>query len=277
MTIQGLLDFGADKLKLNKIKSSNLKSKILLMFVLNKQKEYLIINNKKQILKEEENNYKKYLQQLVDGKPIQYITNMQEFFKLNFFVNENVLIPRQDTENLVEEVLKISKGKDNILDLCTGSGAIAISLFKNIANAKIIATDISKKAIEIAKINAENNNANIQFIISDLFEKVKDNKFDIIVSNPPYIKSSEIEKLDNEVRNEPKLALDGGADGLEFYKKIINASHKYLKKDGYLCLEIGYDQKESVINILNNTNMYYNIYTKQDLARLDRIIVAELI
>lgn len=275
MTIQELLDFGTNKLKGNKIESSNLKSKMLLMFVLNQTKEYLIANSKEQVSEELEKAYTRYLQQLEDGKPIQYITNVQEFFKLNFFVNEDVLIPRQDTEILVEEVLRISKEKSKILDLCTGSGAIAVALAKNIAEANTTATDINKRSLEVAKINAKNNNVNIQFLYSDLFESIKDNDFDIIISNPPYIETDEIENLSREVRNEPKIALDGGIDGLDFYKKIAEKAYDYLKKDGYLCLEIGYNQKRSVIDILNSTKMYYNISVKQDLAGLDRVVVAQ--
>lgn len=200
--------------------------------------------------------------------------------KMNFFVNEDVLIPRPDTEILVEEVIEITKRltRPKILDLCTGSGAIAISIAKYAENAVLFASDISKNAIEVAKKNAKANNVEdkIEFIESNLFEKIPQTKFDIIVTNPPYIKRSEISKLDIDVQNEPNIALDGGIDGLDFYRKIANKAYDYLKYNGYLCMEIGYDQKEFVLDILNYENRYSNTYSKKDLYGNDRIIVTRV-
>ncbi len=200
--------------------------------------------------------------------------------KMNFFVNEDVLIPRPDTEILVEEVIEITKRltRPKILDLCTGSGAIAISIAKYAENAVLFASDISKNAIEVAKKNAKANNVEdkIEFIESNLFEKIPQTKFDIIVTNPPYIKRSEISKLDIDVQNEPNTALDGGIDGLDFYRKIANKAYDYLKYNGYLCMEIGYDQKEFVLDILNYENRYSNTYSKKDLYGNDRIIVTRV-
>lgn len=138
----------------------------------------------------------------------------------------------------------------------------------------ITASDISNKALEVAKINAKNNNVEIEFIESDLFNEIN-KKFDIIVSNPPYIKTDVIDKLSLEVQNEPHIALDGGQDGLDFYKKIINNAYKYLETEGYLALEIGYDQKQKVIEIIENSNKYKEIYSKKDLAGNDRIVVCK--
>ena len=165
-----------------------------------------------------------------------------------------------------------------ILDLCTGSGAIAISLAKYIENSEITAVDISKKALNIAKKNAINNNVQNQmtFVESDLFEKIKKEKYDIIVSNPPYIRKNIIKNLDKEVQREPRIALDGGYDGLDFYRKIINKSDEYLKFKGYLCLEIGYDQKIDVIELIENEEKYINTYCKKDLYGNDRVIVTKL-
>ena len=181
---------------------------------------------------------------------------------------------------MVEEVINISKkiNAKKILDLCTGSGAIAISLAKYIENSEITAVDISKKALEIARTNAKNNDVEnqITFVESDLFKNLKEDKYDVIVSNPPYIKREVIKKLNKDVQKEPIIALDGGYDGLDFYRKIINESEKYLKFNGYLCFEIGYDQKEDVIGIIKNKERYINTYSKKDLYGNDRIIITKL-
>ena len=192
---------------------------------------------------------------------------------LDFFVDENVLIPQPDTEILVEEVLKISKlynKKINILDLCTGSGAIAVSLAKYIKDVNIIATDISENAIEIAEKNAIKNNAEnkIKFVVSDMFKNIE-NKFDIIVSNPPYIETKEIEKLSKEVKNEPIIALDGGNDGIKYYKIIADNYNKFLNIGGYLLLEIGYNQGESVSKLFKNSEI------KKDLSGNNRVILVK--
>ena len=164
------------------------------------------------------------------------------------------------------------------MDLCTGSGAIAISLAKYIENSAITAVDISKKALNVAKKNAINNNVQnqITFVESDLFEKIKKEKYDIIVSNPPYIRKNIIKTLDKEVQREPRIALDGGYDGLDFYRKIINKSDEYLKFKGYLCLEIGYDQKIDVIELIENEEKYIDTYCKKDLYENDRVIITRL-
>ena len=200
--------------------------------------------------------------------------------KMDFYVDENVLIPRPDTEILVEEVINIANKIENpvILDLCTGSGAIGISIAKNVKDAKVYAIDISEKALEIAKRNAEDLKVKkkVNFIKSDLFEKLKKMKFDIIVSNPPYIKKEDINYLSEEVQKEPKIALDGGSDGLDFYRKIVKQGYEYLKLGSYLCFEIGFDQKIDVIEIIENENKYIDTYCKKDLYGNDRIIVTKV-
>lgn len=276
LNIQEIQKYCIDKLRENNIEDYNLKTKLLICKVIDKPKEYLIIHDKEKLDEENVFEIKNNIEKIIEGFPIQYITENQEFMGLNFFVNENVLIPQPDTEILVEEIIDITKKieKPEILDLCTGSGAIAVSLKKHIETSDISASDISDKALEVAKINAKNNNAKVDFIKSDMFENIY-KKFDIIVSNPPYIRTENIKELSMEVQKEPHIALDGGQDGLDFYRKIINNAYKYLQENGYLALEIGYDQKEKVIELIENSNQYKEIYSKKDLAENDRIIVCK--
>lgn len=204
--------------------------------------------------------------------PLQYIINKQNFYGLDLYVNESVLIPRYDTENIVDCIVKDFEGSKDIsvLDLCTGSGCIAISLKKH-GFKKVFALDISDKALEVAKHNAYIHNADITFIKSDLYKELpNDIRFDLIVSNPPYIRTGEIEKLDDEVKDfEPKLALDGGKDGLDFYKKILNLSKDFINKNGSLYFEIGYDQAKDVVDLAKKEG-YYNIKIIKDLSGKDR-------
>ena len=226
-------------------------------------------------------NFLKKFGRLVNGEPIQYITNMQEFMKLKFYVDNRVLIPQPDTEILVENVISIVENiqKDcqkeiKILDLCTGSGIIGVCLKKNLQNVKVHASDISECALDVAKKNSIQNNVDISFIKSDLFDNINE-KFDVIVSNPPYIESSTLEGLPMEVKNEPKIALDGGKDGLDFYRKIIKEAPNFLNKSGYLSLEIGYNQKDAVEKLLK-TYKYKDIQIKKDLSNIDRVIISEI-
>ena len=277
MNIQEIQKYVVDKLKENNIDDCNLKSKLLISTLINKPKEYLIIHDTEELEEEKILEIKNNVDKIIQGYPIQYITENQEFMGLNFLVNENVLIPQPDTEVLVEEVLNIVKTieEPKILDLCTGSGAIAVALKKLLVGlSEITASDISSKALEVAKINAKNNNAEIEFIEADLFNGI-DKEFNIIVSNPPYIKTEVISELSLEVQNEPHIALDGGQDGLYFYRNIINNAYKYLACEGYLALEIGYDQKQEVEELIKNTNKYKEIHSKKDLARNDRIVICK--
>lgn len=278
MKIEELLRCGKEKLEKQKVEDASITSRILMQYVLKIDRNKLIINKNDNVDINKENEYKEYIEKIIKGKPVQYITNNQEFMKLNFYVDENVLIPQPDTEILVEKVIKSIDIMENIeiLDMCTGSGCIGISLAKNIKNTKVTLVDISKEAIEIAKKNAIQNEVEnkITFIQSDMFENVK-GKFDIIVSNPPYIKTDIIQTLDKQVQNEPHIALDGGEDGLDFYKILINEAHKYLKKDGKIFLEIGYDQKQEVENLTKQSKHYKKIETIKDLSQNDRVIILE--
>ena len=280
MTISELIKKGIIELKNGNIEEPKLKARLLMQYVLNKSRQNVIVNDREELDNIKEKQYLEEIKILKKGVPIEHITHQKEFMKLSFFVDKNVLIPRQDTEILVEEVINIAK-KNNakkILDLCTGSGAIAVSLAKYLPQAEITAIDISNDALKIAKKNAISNNVQnqITFISSDMFTNLGEEKFDIIVSNPPYIKTNVIKNLDIQVQNEPYIALDGGKDGLDFYKKIINESYQYLKYNGYLCLEIGFDQKIDVIELIENTESFTGTYSKKDLFDNDRIIVTRL-
>ncbi len=273
MTIKEAIKYGSDLLKENKIEDYSIKVKILISFITGIKKDILINYEDVEILDNKLEIYIYNLNKIIEGVPIQYITKKQEFMGLDFFVDENVLIPQPDTEILVEEVLKISKlynKKINILDLCTGSGAIAVSLAKYIKDVNIIATDISENAIEIAEKNAIKNNVEnkIKFVVSDMFKNIE-NKFDIIVSNPPYIETKEIEKLSKEVKNEPIIALDGGNDGIKYYKIIADNYNKFLNIGGYLLLEMGYNQGESVSKLFKNSEI------KKDLSGNNRVILVK--
>ena len=280
MTIKQALIKGVTILKLEKISTPKLKARLLLQYVLKKPRQYLIVYDNQKLTEKEEQDYLTYIELLAQGEPIEHITHQKEFMKLNFYVDENVLIPRQDTEVLVEEVTKIAKKirAKKILDLCTGSGAIAVSLAKYLENVELTALDISGKALDIAIANAKNNHVQdkIIFVESNLFQDLGQEKYDIIVSNPPYIKRKELETLDREVKREPRLALDGGEDGLDFYRKIIDRGYEYLKYGGYICLEIGYDQKEEVMQIIENRKQYKDTYCKKDLYDNDRVVVTRL-
>ena len=279
MKIKDAIKSAKEILDNNNINDSSQKARRLLAFVLNVEKEYLMIHENEKIDSKIYDVYLKKIERLKKHEPIQYILENQEFMGFNFYVYKNVLIPQPDTENLVEEVINIvQKNKLNqpkILDLCTGSGAIAISIAKLLKGSIVYGSDISKEALKIAENNSISNQANVLFIKSDMFKNIfKEYRFNIIVSNPPYIETETIKTLDKDVQNEPHLALDGGEDGLKYYREIAKNAKNYIENDGFLALEIGYNQRQAVEKILES-NGYKNIYSRKDLSGNDRIIICQ--
>lgn len=220
---------------------------------------------------EQQSEYEIAIRKRAERIPLQYITGEQEFMGLNFKVNSNVLIPRQDTETLVEEALKICQPGMRLLDLGTGSGCVIISLMKNAHGMTAIGSDISKQALLVAKENGKLHEVDIDWVRSNLFENIN-GRFDLIVSNPPYIAQADLLELMPEVRDfEPVGALDGGADGLDFYRRIVAGSKDHLNQDGYLYLEIGYDQGPAVTNMMCAAG-YREVTVVKDLARHERVV-----
>lgn len=239
---------------------------------------YIRLNLDKSLNDEQEKYFLEMMKDRLNERPIAYIIGNREFMGLDFFVKEGVLIPRPDTETLVEELVNICNNKTglNILDIGTGSGAITVSLAKYLDKSHIVSVDISDIALEIAAKNAISNKVDerIDFIKSDVFSNVsKEQKFDIIVSNPPYIRKEDIKGLDRQVKDfEPYNALEGGEDGLDFYRKITEESRDFLKKNGMLAYEVGHDQSSDVSKIMQQ-NGFEDIYTKQDLQGFERVVI----
>ncbi len=245
-------------------------ARFLLLDCYNLKSSDLIINKNKEI---NEKPYFEMLEKRISGIPVQYITGKTEFMSLDFNVNENVLIPRQDTELTVEKIIEDYKGERvKILDICTGSGCIAISLAKYL-KAEVFAFDISKKALEVAESNNKLNKTEVKFFKDNALEPVNENTgFDVVVSNPPYIERETVEGLESKVKDfEPRLALDGGIDGLDFYRKITPYAKKVLKGGGRLYFEIGFNQGESVSKILKE-NGFENVTVEKDYNDKDRLV-----
>ena len=270
MNMEQLLQTGEDLLFRSEIMDWKLDAWYLMEFYFHLDRVSFWVNKTKLVSDEEAREYLTFIKMRGEHIPLQYITGEQEFMGLPFKVNENVLIPRQDTECLVEKVMTYCKSK-KVLDMCTGSGCIAISIQKLGQAMETVGVDISQKALEVAKENARANEVCVKWIQSNLFESVT-GKYDIIVSNPPYIESEVVNKLMPEVRvHEPRLALDGKEDGLFFYQSIIEKAKDYLTKDGRIFFEIGYNQGESVKKLLEKAH-FIEIEVIKDLCGLDRIV-----
>lgn len=271
MNYRESLEWGTGVLSQAGIDTAKLDAWYLLQMVCKIERSYYYLHEEDEIAAEESREYEIAVQKRAERVPLQYITGEQEFMGLNFRVNSNVLIPRQDTETLVEETLKYCNKDTKVLDMCTGSGCIIISLVKNASGIIPYASDISKQALLVAKENGKDHEVSVEWIRSDLFENIT-GTFDVIVSNPPYIPTDVIPGLMPEVRDfEPIDALDGRADGLHFYREIISKSPQYLNSDGMLCLEIGCEQGQAVAELMSEAG-YTDIEIIQDLAHLDRVV-----
>ena len=271
------LNFGSKLLKKNKIISYNLDSELLLSNILNLSREKLLINLDKSLNKENYYAYKKLLRRRKENEPMAHILKIKEFWKYKFSVNENVLIPRPETELIVEQMLKMigSKSSKSILDVGTGSGCIIISILKERQNCSGTAVDICKKALKVALFNAKMHHLQnkIKFINIDI-DKFNMNNYDFILSNPPYINEIDLKRLDKDVRlYEPLIALKAGVDGLSEIKKIILKSKKLLKINGKLIFEIGYNQINNVAKLLNENGYYINKVCR-DIKSYPRVVVS---
>ena len=277
MNIEIAIKNASLKLKKNKISSALLDSELLLSKVIKKDRNYILLNLDKKLDQNDQNNFRDLIKKRSKGKPLAYLTGIKSFWKCDFQVNEKVLIPRPDSAIIVEQVLKIYKNKDylNFLEVGVGSGCIALSILKEKKFFLGTGVDLSQGSIDICKYNANKLGVSnrIKLLKSDV-DNLNFGKYDLIVSNPPYIKKFDLKKLNKEVINyEPKLALDGGLEGLSVIRKVIRKSSELIKLNGKLILEIGYDQREPVIKMLNENNFYNNKILK-DLAKNDRCIIS---
>ena len=275
MTYKETIDLGIRILELAGIEEAENDAWLLLSKECKMNRTAYYMHMKDEILPEQLNEYKGLIKKRAERVPLQYITGEQEFMGITFHVNSNVLIPRQDTETLVEEAIKLVEPGMSILDMCTGSGCIIISILKKCSGIQGTGSDISKQALNVAKENAKLNNVAVDFERSDMFENLSD-KYDMIVSNPPYIKSDVVPTLMPEVCEfEPLDALDGHEDGLYFYRKIIKECKSFLKEDGKILFEIGNDQGQAVSDMLTYAG-FRNVGVIKDLAHNDRVVVGML-
>jgi len=281
ITLIEALNAASDYLKNKRIKSARLNSELLLAHILNCKRLELYLSFDRPLQKNETDSYRELLKRRGTFEPLQYIIGKVEFYGLEFVVNSAVLIPRPETELLVEAIIESAKTDHgiNILDIGSGSGNISIALAKNIPNCKVIGIDISEEAIEISKRNAELNKVEnqVMFVNKDVSNgiEIKENRFDIVVSNPPYVSLEDFVSLDSELRLfEPKIALTDEGDGLSFYRKIVPLSGSLLNNTGKIFLEIGAGQSEAVKQLLIDSD-YNNINVKKDYSDIERIIVGE--
>lgn len=271
MTYQEIFKWGCEQLAEAGIEEASLDARLLLEEVCGTDRNYMLVHGKEEVTLQQEAGYRDFIAKRKSHIPLQHITGYQEFMGLRFKVTGDVLIPRQDTETLVEEVMRYLHDGMHILDLCTGSGCILLSLLQYSNDCVGVGSDISGKALSVARENAQSLNKEADFIQGDLFENVE-GKYEIIVSNPPYIPTQVIPTLMEEVKDhEPVGALDGKEDGLYFYKKIIDEAENYLYPGGMLFFEIGCEQAADVSDYMTKAG-YCEVTVCKDLAGLDRVV-----
>ena len=271
MTYRELYDWGSAQLTEAGIAEASLDARLLLEEVCGTDRGYMLVHGDNPVTDLQAGAYREYISRRKSRIPLQHITGYQEFMGLRFQVTEDVLIPRQDTETLVEEVMRYLHDGMRILDMCTGSGCILLSLLHYSNDCVGVGSDISQKAIAVAKTNAESLGKEATFVQGDLFEPIE-GKFDFIVSNPPYIPTKVIETLEAEVKDhDPISALDGMEDGLYFYRKIVDRAGEYLYPGGMLFFEIGCEQAEDVKKMMTEAG-YHDVTVCKDLAGLDRVV-----
>ena len=276
MNINSAIIQGAKVLKDNFIKNSYLDSEILMTKTIQKDRKYILLNNKKDLDTKDLNTFKELIKKRSIGKPIAYLTNKKFFWKSEFILSDDILIPRPDTELVIEKVLDLTvyKKKINILEIGVGSGCMLLSILKERKSFYGTGIDISKSCLNISKLNAIKLKVSSKLkLYQSNVDKFNIGKYDLIISNPPYIKKFALKYLEKDVANfEPKLALDGGLDGLSAIRKVIKKSSELIKRNGKFVLEIGFDQKNKVISLLKKEGFYINSINK-DLANNDRCIV----
>ena len=276
MDIQSALKKGQSILIDNNIISAKLDSEILMSQAIRKNKKFIILNLHKEIKKKDLDYFDNLIQERAKSKPIAQIIKKKDFWKYEFIVNNNVLIPRPDTEILIEQALKLVKNKNKlqILDIGIGSGCILISILKEKKNFIGTGIDISNKSLQISKVNGQKLRINNRLrLFKSNIDNFNTGKYDLIVSNPPYIKKSNLKCLEKDIGFEPKQALDGGLDGLSEIRKVINKSSELIKRSGHFIIEIGFDQKNKVKKILRDKGFYIK-KTVKDLSNHDRCIVS---
>ena len=277
MNLLNAINYGVKILQNSNIKSAKLDSEILMSSIIEKDRPFIFLNHDKDIETDHFHQFKKLINKRSKGEPVAYLIGKKDFWNFEFKINKNVLVPRPDSELIIEEVLKQTKNKHKLklLDIGVGSGCLLLSILNEKKDFNGVGIDLSKKCINISKINAINLKIDhrVKFFKTDV-DNFNYGKYDLIVSNPPYINQYDLKNLDNEVVNfEPKLSLDGGLDGLSVVRKVINKASKLIKINGTLILEIGADQKERVKKILRNKGFYINKVIK-DYANNDRCIVS---
>ena len=277
MIIERVISEAYKKLKKSGIKTAKLDSEILMSKVIQKDRAFVILNSDYDLKKDLVNSYKDLIQKRSIGTPVSYLTGIKNFWNYDFKINKNVLIPRPDTELIIQEILNLTKNKNKLrfLDVGTGSGCIILTILKEKKDFYGIGIDICKKSLDLAKINRDNLGVKnrLKFLKSDI-DNFNYGKYDLIISNPPYIRQYDLKYLERDVVNfEPKLALNGGIDGLSEIRKVINKSSELVKKNGKLILEIGFNQKNNVKKLLIKKGFYINKVLK-DLAKNYRCIIS---